>query len=321
VTGDDLTLMTFDVRKLYESIVHAWLIDRLSQRISRFYRSKPGLASLVTNFLTTVINAQHTSFGGQIFRAIVGIGTGLACGVFLANILLDEFDEMLTSSFSFAYYGRFVDDGLAIVSSALMNSILQTANAWHECIVVDLTGSGDSVDFLDLTLSLHTHNSIVSCSSCLYRKPLNIYQYLPRSSCHSASVFRSVIFSEAIRILRKCSFATDAELQFKFFHGKLLKRGYATAEIMIQFKLALASHANRLKRRLIVPSVGSFCPRRHVRKAFFKVRHSGTVNYPLLTRSLSKHMALIPNTAGISCAKSVQHSLFRIMCPFTWRRD
>ena len=39
------------------------------------------------------------------------------------------------------------------------------------------------------------------------------------------------------------------------------------------------------------------------------------------TRSLSKHMALIPNTAGISCAKSVQHSLFRIMCPFTWRRD
>ena len=114
-------------------------------------------------------------------------------------------------------------------------------------------------------------------------------------------------------ILRKSTFATDAETQFKVFHGKLLKRGYATAEIILQFKLALISHANRLRRKLIVP--------RNVRKAFFKVRHSGTVNYPLLAQCLLKHIALIPNTAGISCAKSVQHSLFSIMCPPTWRRD
>ena len=148
----------------------------------------------------------------------------------------------------------------------------------------------------------------------MFREPLNTYQYLPRLSCHPESVFSSVIHSEATRILRRCESQHVAQKQLHFFRGKLIARGYSDFEISRQFKIACLRHARRNERASRSASPSS------VRKAFLKVMYSKSTDLACIRRCLSQHQHLVPNT-NVICAITVQKNWFRLLFPFTWRRQ
>jgi len=191
---------------------------------------------------------------------------------------------------------------------------LHAANSWHRCIVVKCTGSGTQVDYLDLDISIVNNSGHGRISYQLFRKPLNIYQYLPRSSCHPESVFGSVIHSEATRILRRCESHPVAQQQLQFFRSKLISRGYSDFEISKQFRTARLRHLKRNR------EATRCTPGSHVRKAFLKVMYSHSTDLTCIRRCLSQHSHLVPNTKVI-CATTVQKSIFRLLYPFMWRRQ
>ena len=55
--------------------------------------------------------------------------------------------------------------------------------------------------------------------------------------------------------------------------------------------------------------------------ALLKVRYSGSVNFAYINKCMYRFKHLVPCAAKFVCAASVQKNLFRILCPFMWRRD
>jgi hypothetical protein len=164
-----------------------------------------------------------------------------------------------------------------------------------------------NVPYLDIAISLSSANQF---TFELYRKPMNLYQYLPRASCHRPSVFASLIKGEAIRIMRRCSSCRVAQKHLSIFKSHLIKRGYSSLEIDVAFD-----------RAHLIQSV----PIRHnsatVRKVFLKVRHSSTVNYKSISRAISRHSHLLNGSCKIACASTVQRNIFRLLYSSTWRPD
>lgn len=234
---------------------------------------------------------------------------GLACGVHIANLMLDDFDEFFVQRTAVEFYCRFVDDCLIIDDKSTAEELVATANTWHSSIQLEKTACArSSVAYLDLSLTLEDSGKV---SYDLYRKPLNKYHYLPRSSCHRASVFRSVVRGEATRILRRCSKLSQVFAHLHFFQSKLLDRGYETAEILKQFDLAIARH------KTYISNSSSETPGPKPRKVFLKIKHSSSVDYVMLTKCLHGHCHLV--NSRITCASTIQKSVFRMLYPHMWR--
>ena len=261
------------------------------------------------NLLATIIRAQHISFDGLLYKALTGIGTGLACGVFLANIMLNDFDEFMVQRSRVEFYTRFVDDILVIDDKHTSADLVAYANDWHASIQLEATSCDRSnVAYLDLSLSLDSSGNV---SYDLYRKPLNKYFYLPRSSCHPCKVFSSIIRGEATRILRRCSFLTRAFVHLGFFQSKLLDRGYSLTEIRQQFDIAILRHKQYIRNNKRRAGGNG------IRKGFLKITHSASVDYSCLAKALHGHSHLL--NSSIVCASTIQQSVFRMLYPYMWK--
>ena len=230
---------------------------------------------------------------------------------------MDAFDLFIVGHVKTHFYCRFVDDCLAVVSPDDAPRLLDVSNAWHTCIKTEnAVQPSQSVSYLDLSLGLSMQTNNILCSvtgsfrtesvthvtHALYRKPLNAYQYLPRTSCHPAGVFSGLIFGEALRILKRCECPVTASRELAFFASKLVAKGYQYNEIHVVF--------DRVRNRKRLHPLGL------VRKAFIKIKHSSNVNYRYLNRLLRQLSSL--HSSDTIIAKSVQHSLFRLLYPRMW---
>ena len=221
----------------------------------------------------------------------------------MAHICMDAFDTSVQQA---CLYGRFIDDCICILPVTRVSEFMNQANAWHPSITVEQAAIGRSaVPYLDITITL---DSVNSCTFELYRKPLNLYQYLPRASCHRSSIFASLVKGEALRILRRCTSPLKARVHLCIFKSHLIRRGYSAAEVNKAFARAHHSQSG-LNRQTQVS----------VRKVFLKVQHSSTVNYGAISSALSKHSHMLKGSCKIVCATTVQRNIFRLLCSSTWR--
>jgi len=126
------------------------------------------------------------------------------------------------------YYRRFIDD----VFGAWNTRAPDSARMWRE-FRHDLNQFGllrwkttelkNSVDFLDLTLSLNSTHGIETKT---YQKPMNLHLYIPPSSAHPPGLFRSLVLSTLQRYWRQCSNKDDYRDIATKFAMDLLARGY-----------------------------------------------------------------------------------------------
>ena len=135
--------------------------------------------------------------------------------------------------------------------------------------------------------------------------------YLPRSSCHPDGTFFSICFGEALRILRRCTYCSDIKREFSFLTGKLIAKGYSNSEVCNAISRACHVHTS-------CKSSTSGPRSRGPRKAFLKVQHSSSCNYRYIHALISKYKHLLGSK--IIVAKTVQHSVFRLMYPHTWNK-
>ena len=215
-------------------------------------------------------------------------------------------DRELASSNGVHFVSRLVDDYITVHDPAccLISAI---ANAWHSNIRVDLAACGQSnIPYLDVCVSL----SGSSCTFELYRKPGNTYGYVPRSSCHRAQVFRSIVLGECRRIYRRCTFPCDQAKHLDFFCKCLSQRGYSYSEIYGSFALAKEKS-----------SASTPCDERvQSCNAFLKFCHSSSVNYHYINNWLRRFSSLMPFNCKVICATTSQKNVFRLLYPVTWSK-
>jgi len=316
---DNYVAATTDVTNLYPCIDQQHLLFIVSQKVRHHYRHRPALAQLICRLIGLVLRNQYVCWKGKLYHFLKGIATGLATGVFLANIYLSVSDDEILAFKrsccpSLLLFARFVDDAFAIIHQDDLAALVVRLNSWHHSIVWSITASGRRhIPFLDLLVSIED-----SCCITweLFRKPLHKYLYVPRNSCHPPSVFQGLIVGESLRILRRCQKLAAADKHLSLFAMHLVNRGYSRAEI----EAGIVKARRIASRPRFQGSCGSSLP---VRKIYLKVKHSCSVNYPYIKRILARTS---PMLASEKCmikpmiSRSVQHNVFRQLYPLVWRR-
>ena len=159
------------------------------------------------------------------------------------------------------------------------------------------------VPFLDACYSFE--NGRVTTK--LYQKPLNLYHYVPRASRHHQNVFRSVAYSEYLRLCRRCTHWRDRQHFAGLLRQRLLRRGYLSSEITSAFQRARHKFQNPTPH--LKPSSG--------RKCFLRVGdYNSGLNLRFIQRVIKKHCKV--HGAIVTPTFRVQKNLFRLLYHSTW---
>ena len=125
---------------------------------------------------------------------------------------------------------RFVDDifGIWTHGEEQLIKFQEKANAIHPRIQVDLTHSKDKIDFLDVTVSIDSGNSL---TTSIFEKPSDTHMYLHKSSDHPETTKRAVPYGLGIRAKRICSSEEDYKDQRQKIIHNVSLRGILTKEV------------------------------------------------------------------------------------------
>ena len=297
--SSNLELLTIDAFQLYEHIDPEHLLAAITLKLRQFYATSFGLASFLINLLDVVIHSQFVLHRGTVYQCKSAIATGLAPGVFLANLYLDCLDITLACLPNVISYRRLVDDAFLIIEQGSVDTIVQQANAYHPSIRWEVSGCGQSVDYFDTTISITADLELVWST---FRKPLNRYLYVPAQSCHPESTLKSIVSSEVSRMLVTNKHITGTRFQLEFFAQKLGKRGYDLSVIKRLIDNALHERPAPLRTKI-------------VRNIFFKCQHASSLNLKRMRCSLNKYRSLLDlalqSDTNIVVCRSQQPNLFQ----------
>eukprot|EP00929_Paragymnodinium_shiwhaense_P080826 TRINITY_DN42180_c0_g1_i1.p1 TRINITY_DN42180_c0_g1~~TRINITY_DN42180_c0_g1_i1.p1 ORF type:complete len:222 (-),score=23.94 TRINITY_DN42180_c0_g1_i1:226-891(-) len=214
----------------------------------------------------------------------------MAACVLLANIYMNGFDILLQDQLMehCSHYGRLVD--AAFATDLQHDQLLPVPDGWNKNIVWESMGSGQSIDFLDLTLSIDAH------------RRLSWTMYIPMTSAHPPQTFAGFVRSEHIRIMRRCRTPGDCLRQNDVFADKLRDRGYPVSFIK-KHKILDDSARGRSTKRL----------------AFLRLRFSRQLGRRCLMNKLklgSKRLRFMDMRLAVSWR--VGRNLFRRYCANNW---
>ena len=299
---EDMCLCTFDVRNLYPCICRNHFLLVMATRVRRFWSRSPQFAEFIMKLIELVLDSQYVTFEQQIWHISEGLPTGFQPSVVFANLYLSSFDEYLVAECNqVKIWNRFVDDAFSMLPWREINMVFSKLQAWHPSIVWEISGHGRRVSFLDLDISIDAGR----CVFQTHRKEQNAYLYLPRTSCHPASVFKALVIGETQRLFKTClrnpmAFAKH----LGFFLDKLRNRGYNRHEAEILANSTVQKLKNRLRS-------GS----KRDRKFFFKLEYSSSLNIRAVNVALKRHWHVVCSVfrspVRVMLSHSVQKNTFR----------
>ena len=124
-----------------------------------------------------------------------------------------------------------------------LTKFLDDFNRFHPNLKFTHEFSEKSVTFLDLNVNL----SSGSITTDLHIKPTDRHLYLHFSSAHPDHTKRSIVYSQALRISRVCSFEEDFKRHTTRMKSWFLNRGYPSWLINKQMEKVKHSHLNHRK--------------------------------------------------------------------------
>ena len=205
------------------------------------------------------------------------------------RLLLSSLKQPLSCRF------RFIDDVDMkwIYNDKELDEFFEHANSIHPSIKFTHEVSKTKMSFVDTTTTIKDGNM----TTYSYSKPTDKHQYLLPSSCHPKHCFKSIPFSQAIRVKRICSTVEITKQRLGDLRHHLKRRGYNDKVKETGFSKASEIDRNNLleykekKSNKRVPLVLTYHPSlekisgivRHHWKETEKVKHwpSCSLNHPL----------------------------------------
>jgi hypothetical protein len=179
----------------------------------------------VKQLLDLSLDYSYLEYDNEIFYQTKGIQMGNCASVSIANITAGvELEDIWGNEIIFN--GRFIDDLIAIadVTSVTENYSTFIENMLkHKFLKFTYEFSEESVNFLDMTISLNNDNSI---STTLFQKPMNKHEFVHYQSNHPRHLLKSLPYSCGLRIKRTCSDTKIQETELEKLMLKFKNRGY-----------------------------------------------------------------------------------------------
>ena len=186
------------------------------------------------------------TFGDTTFKQLNGTAMGTPPAPPYATIYYGIHEErfLVRHTGKLLFYKRFIDDVFGIYlpdndNDADWLRLQHDMNAWQG-LTWEFSELSSSVDFMDLTLSIHDGH----IHTTLYEKPLNLHLYIPPHSAHPPGLLPGIVFGTLFRIHTLCSDTEDMTQRTLTFFRRLLARGYKADKLRPLFYKAIASAQN-----------------------------------------------------------------------------
>jgi hypothetical protein len=188
----------------------------------------------------------NSTFDGNHYLQINRTTMGTKMALSYANIFMGDLEErlLLSSLKQPLSWFRFIDnvDMKWIHSNTELDEFFEHANSIHPSIKFTHKVSKTKMSFLDTATTVKEGNMITD----IYPKPTDKHQYLSPSSCHHNHCFKSIPFSQAIRVKRICSTVEATKQRLGDLRHHLKRRGYNDKVIESGFSKASEIDRNDL---------------------------------------------------------------------------
>ena len=239
---ENTTLVTMDVTSLYTNIPHDDGIAACRKIWEQRTDQEP-LTECLEEMLTLVLKNNNFTFDGNHYLQINGTAMGTKMAPSYANIFVGDLEEQspLSTLKQPLSWFRFIDDVDVKWTHAdkELDEFLEHANSIHLSIKFTHEGSKTKMSFLD-TITTVTEGNM---TTDLYSKPTDKHRYLSPSSCHPKHCFKSIPFSQAIRVKRICSTVETTKQRLGDLTHHLKRQGYN--DKVIESGFSKASEINR----------------------------------------------------------------------------
>lgn len=221
----DTVLISADVSALYTNIPHEDGIRACQEALDKRPELNPPTEHLI-RLLELVLKLNHFEFNGKFYLQIEGTAIGTPTAPSYANTFMGRLERRMLDSSQCRplCWKRFIDDIFFIWTDTEENLVefQNHMNTFHPSIKFTFESSKTQVPFLDVLVEAKDGH----LRTQLYTKPTDAHLYLLPSSSHPKHIFKSIPYSQTLRIRRICSEDIDANKHLDDLQNHLDKRGY-----------------------------------------------------------------------------------------------
>ena len=213
---DNALLVTLYVVGLYPSILHKAGLRALKEVLDRKEEEKISTEDLV-KMAGFVLWNNYFEFNGQVKHQILGTAIGTKFAPTYACIFMDEIETNFIQNQEFqpVVWFRYIDDVFFIWIHGPDKLVSFMTEFTYE-------SNKKNITFLELNVSLSGNK----LPADLHIKSTDKHQYLHYTSAHPVHTKHAIIYRQALRMSRICSYKTDFEKHLVDMNSWFQARGY-----------------------------------------------------------------------------------------------
>ena len=222
---ENAILVTADVVGLYPNIPHNAGLNALSNMLEAREHKAVSNEDLV-KMARFVLENNYFEFNGDFKKQISGTAIGTKFALPYACIFMDDLETKFLQSQSLQplVWFRYIDDIFFIWTHGndKLEKFLDDLNSFDNNVKFTHEPSKDNVIFLDLIMKL----SKGRLTTDLHVKDTDRHQYLHFNSSHPDHTKRSIIYSQALRLAKICTFENNFLRHREEMKSWFQRRGY-----------------------------------------------------------------------------------------------
>ena len=207
----------------------------------------------VLEALELCVKNNYFQFNSKIFKQKDGVGTGIKMAPPFTCLGVGKFEEIAFESNHellelILMWKRFIDDVLMLFkgSEAQCQELVNWLNSLMPGIIkFKFEYSKTGIEFLDLSIKIENGR----LETNLYVKPTNLQLFLDYFSNHPQHCKEGIIFSQALRIIERCSKPEDINKNLETLKEKLSQRNFPIPLIERKFEQAKVLDRKTILRR------------------------------------------------------------------------
>ena len=254
-------MVSYDVEKMYNNITR----DMGIQAAQKFWESRTANPSCdwgknldpdistdsLLEGLSLCLDSNYFEYEGKIYKQIGGVGTGVKLAPPYACLAMGDFEEEAFKKIGddegellnfILLWKRFIDDIFLLFKGSRAECDRLTDklnNVMPGIIKLKCNFSDSDLEFLDLRIKIVGGR----LETEIYVKPTNLQLFLDYTSNHPQHCKDSIVYSQALRVVERCSQPDSAVPHLETLREKFIDRNYPS--VLVESQIGKAKSKDR----------------------------------------------------------------------------